>query len=676
MDPKTANLKYFNAPPMSWTIYGYYEFRRQESNFSKIFHKENSWLKKNLETIANNKESWFNVEQVEQANKLLRALKAKPNVDPKVAAFWKKVRLLTNLESQIEITRAEGMLQSARATTDGVVYAIKTTNEIHQQNLSSLLPAGYRPAVDLKSGEQNTKLDFLFEYTPLDSSSAYTPLDSSSAYTPSTRLDSSSAYTRSTRLDSSSEYIPSDKSEEDDEFEFITVRCKKPKKSKLKSNELPHSPSPQQSPIDNQLRINDFITGENSKMVGNYTRDKITRPLEAEDDNVRYYKRTRGQDNQIEIEELPIEEPSLNKIAQEQNNEEEERVLKRYHQGGNTSPSSRPSCVIDNKGDTTDTAIDYNDELDHQGGNAHPPSRPSCVVGSIFKSDTIDATTDTAIDYNDELDKLAKKTTLQSNGEWIIGTNKVNVRDLLTLWQNEKKRPHNDLAYYDIIDITPSTNSDFVKKRSKDEFDEMMKYGSPISDINNSDIKELIVEMVKEPDFQKAVENKFLSTRNDNRKKFTWDFAYQLANSFERKNDLLNENLSERMYREVFFTPIMQSLFQKLREDMKVFFGEISLFASAEDFGLIKNDEEDRSSGRKIDIVWTTSPKIEFAIGEVSGPPNRRHHPHFLGDKLKIAKMLKVMLNKIVRIIGGVGESLSLLKLYGLQIYGKYFQYR
>ncbi|CAG8818087.1 29650_t:CDS:10 [Gigaspora margarita] len=523
--------------------------------------------------------------------------------DPKVAAFWKKVGLLTNLESQIEITRAEGMLQSARATTDGVV-----------------------PAVDLKSGEQNTKLDFLFEYTPLDSSSAYTP---------STRLDSSSAYTRSTRLDSSSEYIPSDKSEEDDEFEFITVRCKKPKKSKLKSNELPHSPSPQQSPIDNQLRINDFITGENSKMVGNYARDKITRPLEAEDDNVRYYKRTRGQDNQIEIEELPIEEPSLNKIAQEQNNEEEERVLKRYHQGGNTSPSFRPSCVIDNKGDTTDTAIDYNDELDHQGGNTHPPSRPSCVVCSIFKSDTIDETTDTAIDYNDELDKLAKETTLQSNGEWIIGTNKVNVRDLLTLWQNEKKRPHNDLAYYDIIDITPGTNSDFVKKRSKDEFDEIMKYGSPIPDINNSDIKELIVEMVKEPDFQKA-----------------------------RKNDLLNENLSERMYREVFFTPIMQSLFQKLREDMK-----ISLFASAEDFDLIKNDEEDRSSGRKIDIVWTTSPKIEFAIGEVSGPPNRRHHPHFFGDKLKIAKMLKVMLNRIVRIIGGVGESLSLLKLYGLQIY-------
>ena len=33
------------------------------------------------------------------------------------------------------------------------------------------------------------------------------------------------------------------------------------------------------------------------------------------------------------------------------------------------------------------------------------------------------------------------------------------------------------------------------------------------------------------------------------------------------------------------------------------------------------------------------------------------------------------MLNRIVQVYEGIGESLSLLKLYGLQIYGKYFQY-
>jgi hypothetical protein len=65
----------------------------------------------------------------------------------------------------------------------------------------------------------------------------------------------------------------------------------------------------------------------------------------------------------------------------------------------------------------------------HQGGNTFPLSQPSCIVDSTFKSDTIDTTTDTEID------------------NWIygiIGTEKVNVRDLLTLWQNEKKRPHKE----------------------------------------------------------------------------------------------------------------------------------------------------------------------------------------------------------------------------------------
>ena len=63
------------------------------------------------------------------------------------------------------------------------------------------------------------------------------------------------------------------------------------------------------------------------------------------------------------------------------------------------------------------------------------------------------------------------------------------------------------------------------------------------------------------------------------------------------------------------------------------------MFASAEDYDLRKTDAEDRSSGRKIDIVWLTKPpRLEFALGEVSGPPNQCQHPHYFGDKIKIAK--------------------------------------
>ncbi|CAJ0769127.1 5855_t:CDS:1, partial [Entrophospora sp. SA101] len=52
---------------------------------------------------------------------------------------------------------------------------------------------------------------------------------------------------------------------------------------------------------------------------------------------------------------------------------------------------------------------------------------------------------------------------------------------------------------------------------------------------------------------------------------------------------------------------------------------EKNLFALADDQVKNKSDDEERSSGRKIDTVWITkSLKIEFAISEVSGPPNIR----------------------------------------------------
>ncbi|CAI2171182.1 3253_t:CDS:10 [Funneliformis geosporum] len=358
-----------------------------------------------------------------------------------------------------------------------------------------------------------------------------------------------------------------------------------------------------------------------------------------------------------------------NALGKRQNSEDykENRISKRHQNILTVPPYEDESIFIGStKGDLLGPQSSAIDDATDEYSISMPPTKKVATQPALQdKSNMID---NAMIDDNNGLDKWAKET-LQRNGEWLVGNKKVNVHDLLVLWQNEKKRPHNDLACYDIIDITPGTNSDFVKNRPKDELEEMKKYGSPVPDIDNSDIKELIMKMVKESDYQKAVEDSYLLTRNDDRKKFMWDFAYHLANSFDRGNDLLNENLSERMYREVFLTPLMRSLFQKTHKDMDVSFGEISLFASAEDYDLTKSDEEERSSGRKIDIIWTTMPKLEFAIGEVSGPPNQRQHPHFFGDKLKIAKMLKVMLNRIVRMYGGIGDSLSLLKLYGLQIY-------
>ncbi|GET57676.1 hypothetical protein GLOIN_2v1612991 [Rhizophagus irregularis DAOM 181602=DAOM 197198] len=140
--------------------------------------------------------------------------------------------------------------------------------------------------------------------------------------------------------------------------------------------------------------------------------------------------------------------------------------------------------------------------------------------------------------------------------------------------------------------------------------------------------------------------------------------------SFERDNDLAEYNLSELGYREIFLAPLMRSLFREMHREMNIFFGEKCLFASSEDRNLEKNDGKDRSAGQKIDIIWSIKPTdLEFSICEVSGPPNQHSHTHFFNDKLKIAKMLKVIFNRIIRKYGSVGINLTSLKLYGLHVY-------
>ncbi|PKC02044.1 hypothetical protein RhiirA5_364464 [Rhizophagus irregularis] len=270
----------------------------------------------------------------------------------------------------------------------------------------------------------------------------------------------------------------------------------------------------------------------------------------------------------------------------------------------------------------------------------------------------------------DELEKHAEET-IQYNGKiWIVGSTKINVRDALTKWQKRKDRPRTDLAFYDIIDVTPGSNSDFIRSQPNDAIYEMKQFGSSEEPSIANDVKELIVKFIKANDFRKVVDENYVETRKNDTLKFIWDFANLLAESFERDNDLTDFDLSELAYREIFLAPLIRSLFRGMHREMRIFFGEKHLFASSEELNLEKTDKESREVGRKVDIIWSLkSTDLEFTVGEVSGPPNQRSHPRFFSDKLKIAKMLKIIINRIVRKHCGTGVKLSSLKLYGLQIY-------
>ncbi|CAG8589392.1 10615_t:CDS:10 [Ambispora leptoticha] len=260
---------------------------------------------------------------------------------------------------------------------------------------------------------------------------------------------------------------------------------------------------------------------------------------------------------------------------------------------------------------------------------------------------------------NDELDAYVNET-IRDGNKWIVCD--TDVRDLLVKWKQAKPRPRTDLAFYDIIDITPGSNSDFVQSLPDDAVQDMKQSKTfPTPNVDNVDeMKNYIIDFIKTNEFRNFVDESYLKTRANNKTKFVWDYLNILVESFERDNDLTDYNLSEFGYREIFFTPLIRSLFRGTHREMNIYFGEKYLFAST----------EDRNFGRKIDIIWSMKlTDLEFSIGEISGPPNQLDHSHFFNDKIKIAKMLKVIINRIVKKYGGTGMDLSLVKLYGLHVY-------
>ncbi|CAG8817191.1 16917_t:CDS:2, partial [Racocetra persica] len=168
--------------------------------------------------------------------------------------------------------------------------------------------------------------------------------------------------------------------------------------------------------------------------------------------------------------------------------------------------------------------------------------------------------------------ELLTKESLNTDEDLIIGNFKG--RELLLNWKLKNNILCDDLAYYNILDLTPGTNSDFVKSYlSSEVYNKLITHEPTIQERDYNEIKAFINNMIKVTDFKKSVVEYYLLTQ---------------------------------------------------------------------DFDLKKNDKENCSNGRKIDIVWATKPlKIEFVIAEISGPPNEHQHSHyFTQNELKSSKAL------------------------------------
>lgn len=78
--------------------------------------------------------------------------------------------------------------------------------------------------------------------------------------------------------------------------------------------------------------------------------------------------------------------------------------------------------------------------------------------------------------------------------------------------------------------------------------------------------------------------------------------------------------------------------------------GETKLTASKEEANLAKNDDDKRAVGASIDgIIYSPNLDLDLLLLEVSGPMNKVDHTHFLKDRIKIAKNLKMILKSLFR---------------------------
>jgi hypothetical protein len=105
-----------------------------------------------------------------------------------------------------------------------------------------------------------------------------------------------------------------------------------------------------------------------------------------------------------------------------------------------------------------------------------------------------------------------------------------------------------------------------------------------------------------------------------------------------------------------------------------VFSGEPYLKVTADHNNDALNDKDARSKGPKIDMIFrNTQFNIDIVILEISGPNHKINQVQNLGDRFKIAKNLKIMMESLLssaRYATPINK--RKIKSYGFHIYCKY----
>ncbi|CAI2201611.1 13770_t:CDS:2, partial [Funneliformis geosporum] len=122
---------------------------------------------------------------------------------------------------------------------------------------------------------------------------------------------------------------------------------------------------------------------------------------------------------------------------------------------------------------------------------------------------------------------------------------------------------------------------------------------------------------------------------------------------------------AEYQYIISFIAPICKILFKDLLH-LSFDWGETALKCSSILLNKSQRDDDRRSPSSKIDtIIKLMELNLEFSVVEVSGSPSSPDHSHYIGDRNKVAKNLKIILNFIRTRYYGDFQEFRKIKVYG-----------
>ncbi|KAI9260269.1 hypothetical protein EDC94DRAFT_610619 [Helicostylum pulchrum] len=235
-----------------------------------------------------------------------------------------------------------------------------------------------------------------------------------------------------------------------------------------------------------------------------------------------------------------------------------------------------------------------------------------------------------------------------------------------------------DLLFYNILDFVTTRQDVGVKFILQNQYSSAKEHLSSVFSINNLIDEEvnLLLQSV-DSDAIKKISKKVMKHENNEmncKTSKTLTKLYDLIDT-QFKDDLnsfVDSTMNEHHFIMIFVFPLFYELFYDVSQKNIYQRWETKLYCAKKNEHSSLLDAERRTPGPSIDAVFIIPflNNLEFFIIEVSGGPAQEDFEHFIGDRNKIAKNLKIMMKHIISLrTDWTTYKASTLKLYGLHIY-------